>query len=105
MATEKWLIDANKFKHKMKLEFLDRRNKFISMNDLFECIDDMPTVDAVEVVHGRWIHKEFEDEDWGGVWSKWTCFNCGHSVGINPNGYNYCHNCGAKMDGGVQNGL
>ena len=50
MATEKRLIDANKFKHKMKLEFLDRRNKFISMNDLFECIDDMPTVAAVEVV-------------------------------------------------------
>ena len=50
MATEKRMIDANKFKHKMKLEFLDRRNKFISMNDLFECIDDMPTVGAVEVV-------------------------------------------------------
>ena len=50
MATEKRLIDVNKFKHKIKLELLDRRNKFISLKDLCECIDDMPTVDAVEVV-------------------------------------------------------
>ena len=88
MATEKWLIDVNKFKHKMKLEFLDRRNKFISMNDLFECIDDMPTVATVEVVHGRWRIIDFK----GNV----ECSECGHTMDLE---YNYCPNCGAKMDG------
>ena len=51
-----------------------------------------PTVDAVEVVHGRWIEP----------YRQWVeCSNCG-------TGYvkyefiaraNYCPNCGAKVDG------
>ena len=103
MATEKWLIDANKFKHKMKLEFLDRRNKFISMNDLFECIDDMPTVDAVEVVHGEWIEdyetfvqdNGYESEP---IQTGYICSECckdGFPI------WHYCPNCGAKMYGDV----
>ena len=99
MATEKRLIDVDKLKHKMNLEFLDRRNKLISLKDLFECIDDMPTVDAVEVVHGRWIEKQerirmVEDD----VDIYWVCSVCGATeIGKT----NYCHNCGATMDGGV----
>lgn len=65
-------------------------------------IFNAPTVDAVPVVHGRWIHTEIEDDDWGGAWHKWTCSNCDFSVGHNPNGTNYCPNCGAKMDLGVE---
>ena len=104
MATEKRLIDANKFKRKMKLEFLDRRNKFISMNDLFECIGDMPTVDAVEVVHGRW--DKYTDHVFNGYDAEGriryrkvrTCYcnQCGHGSAVASN---YCPNCGAKMDG------
>ena len=91
MATEKRLIDANKFKHKMKLEFLDRRNKFISMKDLFECVDDMETVDAVVVVHGRW-EAEYEYEDFQYA----TCSVCGKRSEYMTK---FCGNCGAKMDG------
>lgn len=80
MATEKWLIDANKFKHKMKLEFLDRRNKFISMNDLFECIDDMPTVDAVEVVRCK-------DCKW---WKDCHCTNINGAMGVVENPDWFC---------------
>lgn len=58
-----------------------------------------PTVDAVEVVHGRWIHTAIEDDNWGGTFHKWTCSNCDFSTGHNPHGTNYCPNCGAKMDG------
>ena len=108
MATEKRLIDANKFKHKMKLEFLDRRNKFISMKDLFECIDDMNTVDAVEVVHGRW------EDMYGGKYEnlRFRCSLCKKKAlyvpvqGMLGNWSDtqalskYCPNCGAKMDGG-----
>ncbi len=54
---------------------------------------DTPAVDAVPVVHGRWI----EDHDYlkcpkCGVMVKWdfTFFDIGN--------WNYCPNCGAKMD-------
>lgn len=52
-----------------------------------------PEVDAVPVVHGRWIPAKYttrENED---------CSNCGYST-YYGNGYDYCPNCGAKMDGG-----
>lgn len=53
-----------------------------------------PTVDAVEVVHGRWI----KDGDW------LICLNCESEINIKnslgiENHKNYCPNCGAKMDG------
>ena len=106
MATEKRLIDANEFKRKMKLEFLDRRNKFISLKDLFECIDDMATVDAVEVKHGWW--DKYTDERFNGYDADgrikyrkvrtYNCNKCGHGSAVKSN---YCPNCGAKMDGGV----
>ena len=62
-------------------------------------------VDAVPVVHGRWIEKKLDN------FRKWElrCSECGW-VGISnydaydePFDFNYCPNCGAKMDlgGGV----
>lgn len=54
-----------------------------------------PTADVDPVVHGQWI----EDHDYlkcpeCGVMVKWdfTFFDIGN--------WNYCPNCGAKMDGG-----
>ena len=56
-------------------------------------IADAPTVDAVEVVHGRW--NEINQMATGLPW-KYRCNKCGC-----PQDYkhNYCPNCGAKMDG------
>lgn len=89
MATKKRMIDANKFKRKMKLEFLDRRNKFISMNDLLECIDDMPTLDAVEVVRCKDC-KHYDNS--GGL--EWCNLNSGfYTDGIDWHSfpeYGYC---------------
>ena len=53
-------------------------------------IDVLPRVDAVEVVHGRWI--DTPDE-----MTKYKCDNpkCGFPSFV-P--WNYCPNCGAKMD-------
>ena len=61
-------------------------------------IDKEPAADVVEVRHGKWIHSEIEDDDWGRIFHKWTCSVCGYSVAHNPAGENYCPNCGAKMD-------
>ena len=56
-------------------------------------IDNAPTVDAVEVVHGRWIVKGQDV----------FCSNCDKEGGHNEWGASvfsdYCPNCGAKMDG------
>ena len=65
-------------------------------------IDVLPRVDAVEVVHGRWLKLS----PWNNYIQSCLCLNCesisyqkksGIYIGKIPN---YCPNCGAKMDGG-----
>ena len=55
---------------------------------------EAPAADVVEVRHGEWLD--------GGLSEK--CSICGHRVWWdnygNLHNYNYCPNCGAKMDGG-----
>ena len=59
--------------------------------------DAQPTIDAVPVVHGRWIYgNDFH-------WYTASCSKCGYrrSTDIkakNWNGWVYCPMCGAKMD-------
>ncbi len=60
----------------------------------FAEIRKLPAADVVPVVHGRKI----EDGDIGCFW---LCSLCGECL---PYGANYCHNCGAKMDGENGNG-
>lgn len=63
-----------------------------------------PTVDAVPVVHGRWIEQEDQMLD-----VYYTCSACKEDFYIETTGYTekdlflytYCPNCGAKMDGGA----
>lgn len=71
-------------------------------------LNEAPTVDAVEVVHGRWREKILVGgfaEEWG-----YVCSECGCTVSDRSNlgigryasknqRLNYCPNCGAKMDG------
>ena len=59
-------------------------------------LEQLPKVDAVEVVHGRWKlerHKIF------GRTYDYVCSICGCDYALAE--YNYCPNCGAKMDGGT----
>ena len=58
-------------------------------------IEAAPTVDAVEVVHGRWI--EQEKYTFGVMYD---CSICDNRILDNGHSWNYCPNCGAKMDGG-----
>lgn len=62
-------------------------------------VDKAPTVDAVEVVHGRWeehLEFDFEGRCNGSISS---CTACGELFSyIDTEDYNYCPNCGAKMD-------
>lgn len=62
-------------------------------------IDEAPSVDAVEVMHGRW--EEADDGD-GAVCS--ICREDFCNIYLEVERFNYCPNCGAKMDGGVEHG-
>ena len=59
-------------------------------------IQEQPTVDAVEVVHGRWVTGQNCIPTANGF--RWTvrCGLCGCPQDFE---HNYCPNCGAKMDG------
>ena len=61
-----------------------------------DCIDNAPTADVEEVKHGKWI--KVKDR---GIFGKeyYLCSNCKSRNGLNIS-FNYCFNCGAKMDGG-----
>ena len=64
-------------------------------------LHDMPTVDLVPLVHGRWIEREDPMLD-----TYYTCSVCKEDFYIETTGdtvkdlfmYTYCPNCGAKMD-------
>ena len=55
-------------------------------------LEQLPTIDPVK--HGRWID---DSQDGKGMW--FLCSECGESAPeVEP--WDYCPNCGAKMDGG-----
>lgn len=73
----------------------------IAVRDLQELIKRMPTVDAVPVVHGRWL--EDEKAYPGPDLSNYVCSSCKRVggtwiKGLKPeNLFTYCPWCGAKM--------
>lgn len=94
-----WIAEMDKLPRKMvgEYEVLDgdyktplRHNKKIC-----EAIEALPTVDAVPVVHGRWIPHEDEDGEHYGD----KCSECGEWYVMPFRKTNFCPNCGAKMDG------
>ena len=92
MANEKRLIDAN------DVYALFNPNGMARLH--VADIDVIPTVDAAEVVHGRWSPVTY---GLGITVTRWMCSNCKKY----ENSYgrtNYCPNCGANMDGGGLNG-
>jgi hypothetical protein len=59
-------------------------------NSLFDLLEEAPTADVVEVKYGRWKGAGLGD---------YLCSEC-WEVYSGGNEFNYCPNCGAKMDGG-----
>ncbi len=68
--------------------------------ETYECvvyeIDDTPTIEAEPVRHGRWISDEAD--------ILFHCSKCGVQISTSWDykdlQWNYCPDCGAKMDGG-----
>ena len=90
----------------MECGYLDEERAIVkeaysTMTDCVSLISNAPTVDAVEVVHGRDIYQEAKGH------CEFKCSVCGAEIGVVEGGdldggkFNYCPNCGAKMDGEV----
>lgn len=104
MASEKRLIDANALLERVRTQdrivfFTQRSGKTYEAFKQFlaELLKYTPTVDAVEVVRGRWEETLVPD----GYVQKASrmrkkCSICGWT---NACRYKYCPTCGAKMDG------
>ena len=67
-------------------------------------LNNLPSVDAVPVRHGRWIKKRYWSEGVGmgeryGYY--YSCSKCGNLVcgGYDECGKKYCDECGARMYG------
>ena len=101
MANEKRLIDANALMDDVEMDGA-LYACLGAVDDVRFLVDSQPTVDAVEVVHGKWINdavegfSPFADSP---IWiDVMQCSVCkGYIDGSHPK--NYCPNCGAKMDG------
>lgn len=98
------LIDADMIRDKLKQKEINPATIFIN-EVLIGLLDDAPTVDAVEVVHGEWNQIEIIDDDSeNGVNDDASqCSVCGDvfdSYYWAKTYFNYCPNCGARMGGG-----
>ena len=68
------------------------------LNDFYLIPKDTPAADVTPVKHGHWV-KEKSD-----VLIHWHCSICKNCYYLEEPNANYCPNCGAKMDGGEDNG-
>lgn len=62
-------------------------------------IMDIPAADVVAVKHGRWTEKDNPEYDCVmGLTLHYHTYICSECAGETVRHFNYCPNCGAKMD-------
>lgn len=76
------------------------KEAYSTMTDCVSLIENAPTIDAVEVIHGHWTNISISVSGHSSA----ECSVCGCVVHDSfSNVINYCPNCGAKMDREVKN--
>ena len=95
MAIEQRLIYAGDLWSDIMM--LPHNGDMISSEEVEQAIKDAHTVDAVEVAHGRWVDG--------------LCSMCGYPIPtdskydcVDEDDCVFCYHCGAKMDGGAEDG-
>lgn len=93
-------IDADNIKLKGISVFDQNLEILIPLSDVRKSLQMTPTADVQEVKHGHWITKDLVN-----LKIECKCSECGY-IGISnydsyddPYDFNYCPNCGTKMDG------
>lgn len=89
---ENWFYQ-NKYYHPYS------KSNDIPCNELYDILERMPTIDAVEVKHGEWL-RYGEDGNPNSIDTCiWQCDQCLETYyGRTTRIAKYCPNCGAKMD-------
>ena len=88
------LISADK----LRKDVLDLPNCYNGFSDTYDkamivdLVDEQPTIEAEPIRHGRWKGKPIAG------YSTVKCSECGYVFMENSGKWNYCPNCGAKMD-------
>lgn len=95
MATEKRLISLDEALDATHREVFWTESEAAAVRSF---LVKQPKVDAEEVVHGQWIEKPYL------LGTTRYCSICGQNYGMPHGVFNYCPNCGAKMDVGNEDG-
>ena len=95
-ASEKRLIDADALIHRLLNTKIVAANLFQYANAVTNMIGDAPTIEAEPVRHGYWENANGRPKTYIR-----KCSVCGKEAYFCGRGcsYKYCPNCGAKMDG------
>lgn len=72
---------------------LEKMKNWHEKISLVTCVNSIPAADVVPVRRGRWI--EQEKYTFGVMYD---CSICGNRILDNEHSWNYCPNCGARMD-------
>ena len=92
------MIDADEAIERAKNSDKIVKSSIWEAGEVVEFLEDCPTVDAVEVVHGEWSTIE---DDYLGL-TALACSECKQEYWFEEEPplkiYSYCPNCGAKMD-------
>jgi hypothetical protein len=103
------LIDANALDFALVDEYITDKSQTAALTGKGRCIfnaaidiarcrvGDAPTIDATPARHGEWRIVNVPKK-WGGPTLR--CSECNTGTTYK---WNYCPNCGAKMDGGAEN--
>ncbi len=94
---------------KTPVEYIDREAANLALAEqgfdwdkAKQALASVPAADVVPVVHGRWIESK-EHFYLNNGCKEWINFYCSECDAPNNSPTDYCPNCGAKMDGGVDN--
>ena len=90
------LIDANAITESKELGkkiVVHDMTPYLNVEVLIYFIDSLPTIEAVPVVHGEWIFDKYTAK----FGNPYSCSNCNEEFGDT---YNFCPNCGSRMNGG-----
>lgn len=79
-------------------EYIEReaaiKSLHVALDSAINALRNAPSADIAPAVHGRWI--EQEKYNFGVMYD---CSICGDRILDNGHSWNYCPNCGARMDG------